>query len=260
MILAIDIGNSSIVIGIYNKNECDSILRIATTHDKTSDEYAMLLHSFFQLKNHHIETVNGVIISSVVPTIMHRFRKMCRDYFQVEPIIVGPGVKTGLNIQYEDPKEVGADRISNAVAAIANFGAPCIVIDIGTATTFCCIDDQHRYRGGVIAPGAAISAEALSEKASKLPRLELHKPNAVVGKTTIGSIQSGTYYGYLSMIDGMIERIIKEQRLHDAKVIATGGLAHLYADESKHIQYVEPKLTLKGLKLIYDKNKSNRSG
>lgn len=255
MFLAIDIGNSSIVTGVYVNEKRTDIFRFATTQTKTSDEYAMALHSFFQFKGYSFSNVSGVVISSVVPTIMHRFRKMCRDYFQLEPVIVGPGVKTGLNIQYDNPKEVGADRISNAVAALALYGAPCIIVDIGTATTFCYIDEHFRYKGGAIAPGAALSAEALTTKASKLPQVELERPQSVIGKTTLSSIHSGTYYGYLSMIDGMIVRIKKEQNQSNVKVIATGGLVQLYAGESEQIDFVEPELTLKGLKLIYDKNK-----
>ncbi|GAF14256.1 pantothenate kinase type III, CoaX-like [Bacillus sp. JCM 19046] len=255
MFLAIDIGNSSIVTGIFENEQRTDIFRIATTPSKTSDEYAMVLHGFFQFKGYSFAGVAGVVISSVVPTIMHRFRKMCRDYFQLEPVIVGPGVKTGLNIQYDNPREVGADRISNAVAALALYGAPCIVVDIGTATTFCYIDDQYRYRGGAIAPGAALAAEALTAKASKLPQVELERPESIIGKTTLASIHSGTYYGYLSMIDGMIGRIKKEQKQPNVRVIATGGLVQLYAGESEQIDFVEPELTLKGLKLIYDKNK-----
>lgn len=255
MMLTIDIGNSSIVTGVYDENDqLAFIFRIATTHDKTSDEYAMLLHSFFEQKGCRFNDVTGVIIASVVPTIMHRFRRMCQDYLHLTPLIVGPGIRTGLSIHYQDPKEVGADRIANAVAAIARYGAPCIVVDIGTATTFCCIDAKHRYRGGVIAPGAAISTAALSSKASKLPKIELMKPASVVGKTTIASMESGTFYGHLAMIDGVVERIKEEQRLDNAKVIATGGLAYLYAEESRQIQHLEQELTLIGLKYIYDKN------
>ncbi|MFS0784826.1 type III pantothenate kinase [Shouchella sp. 1P09AA] len=255
MILTIDIGNSSIVTGVFKQDYLENIFRSSKTTEKTSDEYGMLLYSFFQHHHYSFSDVEGVILSSVVPSIMHRFKKMCRDYFKIEPVIVGPGVKTGLNILYDDPKEVGSDRIANAVAAISLYQAPCIVVDIGTATTFCYIDEKHRYCGGVIAPGAALSADALSMSASRLPQIELQKPKHVINKTTLSSIHSGTYYGYLCMIDGMIERMKKEERHRDVVVIATGGLVDLYASESETIQYVDRNLTLKGLKIIYDRNK-----
>ncbi|AIC96628.1 MULTISPECIES: type III pantothenate kinase [Shouchella] len=255
MILTIDIGNSSIVTGIFRENELETLFRMAKATEKTSDEYGMLLYSFFQHRDYSFSEVEGVILSSVVPSMMHRFKRMCRDYFNVEPVIIGPGVKTGLNILYEDPKEVGSDRIANAVAALSMYQAPCIVVDIGTATTFCYIDEKHRYRGGVIAPGPALSVDALSQNASRLPRVELQKPERVINKTTLSSIHSGTYYGYLCLIDGMIERMKKEVSQPHAVVIATGGLVHLYAEDSKQIQYVDQNLTHKGLKQIYDRNK-----
>ncbi|WP_059103608.1 type III pantothenate kinase [Shouchella shacheensis] len=254
MILAIDVGNSSIVLGMYQGQRLLGQFRVATSHEKTSDEYAVLLQSFLAHKSFAFEDVEGVIISSVVPTIMHRLETMCQDYLEKQPLVVGPGVKTSLNIKVENPREVGADRIANAVAGIAEYGTPLIIIDFGTATTFCFIDKEQSYRGGVISPGASISAEALYTRASKLPRVALGRPKTVLGKNTAESMKAGTFFGYSSLVDGIVGRIKEEQDVAFAKVIATGGLASLFEDESSKIDVWDPQLTLKGLRLIYDKN------
>jgi type III pantothenate kinase len=212
-----------------------------------------LIKSLFEHEGTSCRDINGIIISSVVPPIMNALERMCTKYFGIEPLIVGPGIKTGLNIKYENPKEVGADRIVNAVAAIHAYGSPLIIIDFGTATTYCFIDDQGRYMGGAIAPGINISTEALYTKAAKLPRIEIVPPSNIVGKNTIEAMQSGIIYGYVGQVEGIVSRM-KAQAKKQPKVIATGGLANLIAQEAKIIDIVDPLLTLKGLHLIYKRN------
>jgi len=201
--------------------------------------------------------VEAVIIASVVPPIMYSLEHAIRKYFKLEPIIIGPGIKTGINIKYENPREVGADRIVNAVAAFEIYGGPLIIVDFGTATTFCAITSKGEYLGGVICPGIKVSAEALFQKTAKLPRIDLVKPDSVIGRNTVASMQSGIIYGYVGQVDYIIKRMKREMKEENIKVIATGGLARLIASESETIDDINRLLTLEGLRIIYDKNRDN---
>ncbi len=253
MILAIDVGNTNIVLGVYNQDKLLVHWRVATDRNKTEDEYGMLIKNL--LEYHHIanDGINGIIISSVVPPLIYSLDKMAKKYFKKNPMIVGPGIKTGIKISLENPKEVGADRIVNAVAAIKTYGTPLIIIDFGTATTFDYIDEEGAYKGGAIAPGIGISTEALYQRAAKLPRIELIKPESVIGKNTIEAMQSGIIFGFVGQVDAIVERMIQQSH-KKPKVVATGGLATLIASESKTIEMVNTLLTLEGLRMIYNKN------
>ncbi|WP_078429474.1 type III pantothenate kinase [Alkalihalobacterium alkalinitrilicum] len=253
MIFVVDVGNTNIVLGVYDEDQLIHHWRIATSRDKTEDEFGMMVKSLFHDKDVAITEIDGIIISSVVPPIMFALEKMCKKYFNIDPIVIGPGIKTGLNIKYENPREVGADRIVNAVSAIHMYGSPLIIVDFGTATTFCYINEEKQYMGGAIAPGVGISTEALYTRASKLPRIEISKPPAVVGKNTVNAMQAGIFYGYVGQVDEIVRRM-KEQSSVEPRVIATGGLASLIGQESKTIEIVDPFLTLKGLQMIYLKN------
>ncbi len=253
MIFVLDVGNTNTVLGVYDGDELIQKWRIETNRNKTEDEYGMAIKSLLNHVGLDFKDMDGVIISSVVPPIMFALEGMCAKYFHVKPLIVGSGIKTGLNIRCDNPKEVGADRIVNAVAAIHLYGNPLIIVDFGTATTYCYINEHKEYMGGAIAPGVGISAEALYARAAKLPRIEITRPNEVIGKTTISAMQSGIVYGYVGQVEGMVARMKAECNV-EPKVIATGGLASLIADETKMIDIVDPFLTLKGLHLLYEKN------
>jgi type III pantothenate kinase len=216
----------------------------------------MIIKSLFEHAGLSLSDIDGIIISSVVPPIMFALERMCQKYFHRKPLIVGPGIKTGLNIKYENPREVGADRIVNAVAAIHEYGSPLIIVDFGTATTYCYINEQRQYLGGAIAPGIGISTEALYSRAAKLPRIEITRPEGVIGKNTVAAMQAGIVYGYVGQVEGIVKRMM-EQSEKKPTVIATGGLSTLIAQESKIIDIVDPYLTLKGLKLIYKRNMEN---
>lgn len=253
MIFVIDAGNSNITCGIYEKGKLLHHWRMETDRGKTEDEYAMQLKMFFLHAGLQFEQVKGIIISSVVPTIMYSLEEMCRKYFQVKPLIVGPGVKTGLNIKFDNPKEVGADRIVNAVAALQEYGQPLIIVDFGTAITYGCINEKGEYIGGAIAPGISISTEALYMKASKLPRVEINRPSNIIGKNTVNAMQVGIYYGFVGQVEGIVSRmktLFKEEPL----VIATGRMAQFISKETTIIDVVDPLLTLKGLNIIYHRN------
>lgn len=254
MILVIDVGNTNIVIGVYEEAELLNYWRLQTDKDKTSDEFGIDIVNLFKYENLNYLSVKAIIISSVVPPIMYSLEHAIRKYFKQDPFIVGPGVKTGLNIRTDNPKEVGADRIVNAVAATETYGYPVIIVDFGTATTFCAVNSKRDYLGGAICPGIKISTEALYQKAAKLPRIELVKPETVICKNTVSSMQSGIIYGYVGQVDYIVCRMKEELCEDDIKVVATGGLARLIASESKQIQFTNSLLTLEGLKIIYEKN------
>jgi type III pantothenate kinase len=253
VILVVDVGNTNIVLGIYEGRTLLHHWRISTNRSATFDEYGMLVFNLFQHAEISIKEIEAVIISSVVPPLMSVLESLCNKYLNQSPLVVGPGLKTGLNIRYENPREVGADRIVNAVAAIELYGPPLIIVDFGTATTFDYIDEKGQYIGGAIAPGIGISTEALYQRAAKLPRIELIKPKSTVGRNTITSMQAGIIYGFAGQVDGIVGRMQEEYK-SQAKVIATGGLAELISSESKSIEVVNPLLTLQGLQMIYERN------
>ena len=255
MLLVFDVGNTNMVLGIYEGKELKKYWRISTDKAKTSDEYGMLINNLFQYDNVDIKSIKDVIISSVVPNVMHSLENFCIKYFNKQPLVVGPGIKTGLNIKYDNPKQVGADRIVNAVAAIEKYKTPMIIIDFGTATTFCAISAKGDYLGGTIAPGIKISSEALFQRASKLPRVELLKPGMTICKNTVSAMQSGIIYGYVGLVDKIVKMMKEELGNEDVKVVATGGLSSLIASETNSIDCVDKFLTLEGLRIIYDKNK-----
>ncbi len=254
MLLAIDIGNTNIVLGLYRGEELLSRWRIATDHRRMSDEYAMLLINLFAHAGHQPERVTGIAMASVVPPLTRTFEALCRDYFGQEPLVVDVGVKTGVRIRYDNPREVGADRVVNAAAAYRLYGGPACVVDFGTATTFDAISREGDYLGGAIAPGIVISAEALFRYAAKLPRVDLVRPPRVIGTNTVHSMQSGLIFGYVGLVEGMVARFRRELG-EDMRVIATGGLAEVIASETKVIQVVNPWLTLEGLRMIYEMNR-----
>ncbi|MDN3451142.1 type III pantothenate kinase [Planococcus sp. APC 3906] len=255
MILVMDVGNTNIVLGVYGEQQLLHHWRLETDRHKTEDEYGMQIKMLLNDSGLGFEAIGGIIMSSVVPPIMFSLERMCQKYFHIKPMVVGPGVKTGLNIKYDNPREVGADRIVNAVAAIHEYGTPLIIVDFGTATTYCYIDERQQYMGGAIAPGIGISTEALYNRASKLPRIEIARPANVVGKNTVSAMQAGIVFGYVGQAEGIIARM-KSQSKQKPTVIATGGMASLIAAESSMIDKVDPFLTLKGLYLIYKRNQA----
>ncbi|WLR41944.1 type III pantothenate kinase [Bacillus carboniphilus] len=257
MILVIDVGNTNTVLGVFKEEELIQHWRMETSRNKTEDELAISIKSLFEFEGLTFGDIKGIILSSVVPPMMFSLERMCNKYFNIRPQVVGPGIKTGLNIKYDNPKEVGADRIVNAVAGIHQYGSPLIIVDFGTATTYCYIDEHEQYIGGAIAPGISISTEALYSKASKLPRIEIVRPDHtfgnVIGRNTISAMQAGILYGYVGQVEGIVSRM-KSHSLKRPKVIATGGLSAVIAKETSVIDIVDPFLTLKGLQLIYEKN------
>jgi type III pantothenate kinase len=255
MLVAIDVGNTDTVIGIYDGERLAHHWRISTNADRTADEHAVLLHGLLQGAGLDLPTkIDGVVIACVVPPLNPTIEQLAARYFHCQPLVVGPGIKTGMPILYENPKEVGADRIVNAVAGYERYGTAVIIVDFGTATTFDYVTARGEYVGGAIAPGLGISMNALVEHAAKLYRVELTRPRDVIGRTTVGAIQSGLIFGYTALVDGLVERIIRE-RGEKTRVIATGGLAELIAPESSTIEDVDEFLTLKGLRLIFDRNR-----
>ncbi|RJO69674.1 MAG: type III pantothenate kinase [Myxococcales bacterium] len=254
MLMVIDIGNTNIVLGLYEGSTLVHAWRIATKNNKTDDEYGAQIKQFFALAELDGTNLEGAIIACVVPPLLDVIERMCKKYFGLEPIVIGPGSKTGMPILYDNPREVGADRIVNSVAGFAKWKQGLILVDFGTATTFDCVSPKGEYMGGVICPGIGISAEALFLRASKLPRIEISAPKATIGKTTVDSMRAGLVYGYVAMVDGLVHRI-KAEMPFAPKVIATGGLAAVIAKHSTTIEGVDDTLTLEGLRLLYELNR-----
>ncbi len=256
MILAINVGNTNIRFGVYKEKKLIAHWKLATNRGWTADEFGMYFINFFNYEKLEIFDIEAVIISSVVPPIMFSFEHAIQRYIRKDPIIIGPGIKTGINIKYENPRELGADRIVNAVAAYELYGGPVIVIDFGTATTFNAISSRGEFLGGAICPGILISAEALYQRTAKLPRIDLAKHDAVIGRNTSVSMQSGVFHGYVGQINHLVNKIKQEMKEDNIKVIATGGLAKFIAPETKSIDEVNGRLVLEGLRIIYEKNRT----
>jgi type III pantothenate kinase len=255
MLLAFDVGNTNIVIGVFDGNDLKTHFRVSTSLNRTADEYGHQMISLLRYSGIDQSDIHDVAISTVVPPISENLRIMAQKYFKSDALFVEPGIKIGINIKYENPKEVGADRIVNAVAAISLYGAPVVVVDFGTATTFCAINEKSEYLGGAISPGIGISIEALFRAAAKLQRVEVRKPENIIGRTTVEAMQSGIYYGFVGQVDYLVRRL-KQELGGNPKVIATGGFAPLIAADSETIDEVQPLLTLEGLRIIYNKNRS----
>ncbi len=254
LLLTIDVGNTHIMLGVYREDKILIYWRLATRKESTEDELGMVVKNLLHNSHLRLSDIEAVAISSVVPPLMYSLDRMATKYFNVEPLIIGPGIKTGLNIVTDNPREVGADRIVNAVAGYNMYGGPLIIVDFGTATTFCAISETGDYLGGVIAPGIGISLEALFQKAAKLPRVEIVRPEKVIGKDTIASMQAGIVFGFVGQVDGIVRRMVREFQI-EPQVIATGGFASLIASESETISEVNPLLTLEGLRIISTMNR-----
>ena len=254
MIFAMDIGNTNIKTAVFEGETLVKRWRCATDLTMTSDQYGIIMADLFRYHGLDIRKVDGVMISSVVPPVNYTIEHMCHDYFRTVPCFLAPGVKTGLNIRYENPRELGSDRIANAVAAAALYGGPCIYIDFGTATTYGVLSDKNEFLGGAIGPGLRMMNRALSTGTAKLPSIELTMPESAVGRTTVTNIQSGILYGFVGSVEKIVGEMKREIRAQDARVIATGGMAYLVADNSTVIDEFNPDLTLIGLRMIYEKN------
>lgn len=262
MILTLDIGNTNIKTALFDGQEMVKYWRLSTSITNTSDEYGITIMSLFRHEGIDPKAVEGIVMSSVVPTVNFTIEHMCLNYFGITPMVIGPGVKTGINIRYENPRELGSDRIANAVAAYDQYGGdkPVIFIDFGTATTFGVVDTDERsgagaFLGGAIFPGIKLASEALTSGTAKLPRFALAKPEHAISRTTLTNLQSGMYYGYVGMVTNLVQKM-KAELGGDALVVATGGMALLIAEESKVIDKLDGLLTLKGLRLIYERNKA----
>lgn len=261
MLLVLDVGNTNTVLGVFEPRPAQpgatrrliAHWRVATIKTQTVDEYGVLFRNLFAMNSIDVSSVQGTVISSVVPPLDSTLREVCERYFHTRPLFIEPGVKTGMPVHYDNPAEVGADRIVNSVAAFEKYGGPCIVVDFGTATTFDVVSAKGEYLGGVITPGIGISAEALFKHTARLPRVDIRKPHRVLATNTVNSLQSGLYYGYLGLVDGILERLTAEMGT-SVTVVATGGLASLIGGGSKYIRAVDDLLTLDGLRIIYDRN------
>ncbi|MGB7553386.1 MAG: type III pantothenate kinase [Candidatus Korobacteraceae bacterium] len=264
MLLVIDVGNTNTVLGVFEAKSAKpgpgrllAHWRVSTIKTQMVDEYGVLFRNLFAMHGLEVGSVQGIVISSVVPPLDSTLREMCERYFHLRPLFIEPGVKTGMPVLYDNPAEVGADRIVNSVAAFEKHGGPCIVVDFGTATTFDVVSRKGEYLGGVITPGIGISADALFERTARLPRVDIRKPPRVLATNTVNSLQSGLYYGYLGLIDGILERLIAELG-EDVNIVATGGLATLMGGGSKYIHEIDNLLTLEGLRIIYERNQVQR--
>jgi type III pantothenate kinase len=254
MLLVVDVGNTNTVLGVYQGTELRAHWRIETNKGRTADEYAVVLRQLMDLASVAWGSIQAAIVSTVVPPILFPVENMCKRYLGIQPLVVGTGMKTGMPVLYENPREVGADRIVNAVAAYDRFHQGCIVVDFGTATTFDCVSQNGEYLGGAIAPGIIIAADALYQAAAKLPRVEISRPPKVVGRNTVHSMQSGLVFGYAGLVDAIVERM-REELDFPTRCIATGGLATLIAKESRTIEEADDMLTLRGLFLLYERNR-----